>query len=67
MENWIYFFCGLFIFFLNTIVVMLLWNMLMPYLFNVPSISFLQSIGLYILCSTLIGKPIFRLTPPKKQ
>jgi hypothetical protein len=32
---------------------MLLWNWLMPYLFSLPEIGFLQAIGLNCLCSIL--------------
>jgi hypothetical protein len=34
--------------------VMLLWNWLMPELFNLPVITFWQAIGLHFLSSTLI-------------
>jgi hypothetical protein len=34
--------------------VMLLWNWLMPTIFNLPEITFWQAIGLHFLSSTLI-------------
>lgn len=37
--------------------VMLLWNWLMPALFGVVEITFLQAWGLYILCSVLLKHP----------
>lgn len=37
--------------------VMLLWNWLMPALFGVVEITFLQAWGLYILCSVLLKQP----------
>lgn len=36
-------------------VVMLLWNALLPGLFGVPAITFLQAIGLLVLSRILIG------------
>lgn len=36
-------------------VIMLLWNWLMPMLTSVPEISFIESVGLYLLVSTLLG------------
>lgn len=41
---------------------MLLWNWLMPVIFNLPEISFWQAIGLNILSSTL-----FKSTNIKKD
>jgi len=38
-----------FIAFLTGIFVMWLWNMLMPDIFNLPKISYLQAVGLVIL------------------
>lgn len=35
--------------------VMLLWNWLMPELFGLPTISFLQAAGLLLLCKILFG------------
>lgn len=35
--------------------VMLLWNWLMPELFGLPAISFLQAAGLLLLCKILFG------------
>lgn len=35
---------------------MLLWNWLMPYLFNLPDIDFLQSLGMYVLSEILFQK-----------
>lgn len=35
--------------------VMVLWNWLMPELFGLPSISFLQAAGLLLLCKILFG------------
>ena len=35
---------------------MLLWNWLMPYLFNFPDIDFLQSLGMYVLSKILFQK-----------
>ena len=36
------------------LVVMLLWNSLVPVLFNGPVISYIQSIGLLVLCHILL-------------
>jgi hypothetical protein len=36
-------------------VVMYLWNWLMPYLFNLPTVSFAQALGLFILSKLLLG------------
>lgn len=35
--------------------VMLLWNWLMPELFDLPTISFIQAAGLLLLCKILFG------------
>lgn len=35
--------------------VMLLWNWLMPELFGLPALSFLQAAGLFLLCKILFG------------
>lgn len=42
------------------LAVMLLWNWLMPALFGVVTITYWQSLGLFILCKLLFG---FRLKP----
>ncbi|MCC3157951.1 DUF3106 domain-containing protein [Hymenobacter sp. 15J16-1T3B] len=36
-------------------VVMSLWNWLMPYLFHLPTVSFAQALGLFILSKLLLG------------
>jgi hypothetical protein len=33
--------------------IMWLWNWLMPMLFGIPTITFWQALGLYLLCSVL--------------
>lgn len=40
-------FCGL--------IVMLLWNWLMPTLFALPELTYCQAVGLFVLCKVLIG------------
>lgn len=40
---------------LISLVVMLLWNSLLPDLLHVPAISFWQAMGLFILCKLLFG------------
>jgi len=35
--------------------VMLLWNWLMPEIFGLPELSFLQALGLFLLCKLLFG------------
>ena len=40
---------------LASVVVMLLWNWLMPALFGLPEISYLQSLGLLVLSKLLLG------------
>ncbi len=47
----------------NFFVITLLWNMLMPKLFGLPEISFIEAIALYYLISTLSGRPVFRVNP----
>ncbi len=49
-----------FIFFLLAVlafglIIMLLWNWLMPLLFNLPEISYFQSLGLLLLSKILFG------------
>jgi hypothetical protein len=41
--------------------VMLLWNWIMPIIFNLPQISFWQAVGLNLLSSILI-KPTVKVT-----
>lgn len=41
---------------INPIVIMLLWNWLLPMLFNFPIITFFEAMGLGILTNTLFGK-----------
>ena len=36
-------------------VVMLLWNALLPSLFNFPAITWYQALGLLVLCKLLFG------------
>lgn len=37
------------------LLVMLLWNWLMPALFALPAISYCQAVGLFLLCKLLFG------------
>src|ERR1051325_10961987 len=37
------------------VVVMLLWNSLLPVLFGLPAISFWQALGILVLCRILFG------------
>lgn len=37
-------------------IVMLIWNCLMPVVFDLPVISYWQSMGIYALCSILLKK-----------
>ncbi|MGM5630755.1 hypothetical protein O2K51_07605 [Apibacter raozihei] len=37
-------------------IVMLLWNWLTPVLFTLPTINYLQSVGLVLLCRLLFGR-----------
>lgn len=41
---------------INPIIIMWLWNGLLPMLFNFPIITFFEAMGLGILTSTLFGK-----------
>ena len=43
-----------------SLVVMLLWNWLMPDVFGLTAISYWQALGLYVLCKLLFG---FRMKP----
>ena len=36
-------------------IVQLLWNWLMPYLFQLPTITYWQALGISFLCSLLFG------------
>ena len=47
-------FAALYIVVFGTMVVAL-WNWLMPSLFNLPTISFSQALGLFVLCRILTG------------
>jgi len=38
-----------------TTVVMLLWNALMPTIFHLPNITWIQALGLLVLCKLLFG------------
>jgi predicted ferric reductase len=41
--------------FLLGLLVMLLWNALLPSLFGLPRVSYFQAMGLFILCHLLFG------------
>jgi len=41
---------------LDSLLVMLCWNELLPYLFGLPKISFLKSMVLVILCNILFKR-----------
>ena len=41
--------------FIGGIIVMELWNRLLPPLFNLPAISFWQALGILLLCRILFG------------
>jgi hypothetical protein len=43
--------------------VMSLWNWLLPVLFQAPHISFVQAMGLLLLCRLLLGHPFGRGCP----
>jgi hypothetical protein len=43
--------------------VMSLWNWLLPALFQAPHISFVQTVGLLLLCRLLLGHPFGRGCP----
>jgi hypothetical protein len=44
-----------------------LWNMIMPQIFNLPSITYMQAIGLVILCKILFGNFETERTILKKE
>jgi hypothetical protein len=44
------------LFFGKPLVVMLLWNMLMPGIFGLSTIGYLKSLGLYVLARIIIDK-----------
>jgi len=48
-----------------TTVVMLLWNALMPTIFHLPNITWIQALGLLVLCKLLFGG--FRGGGPKEH
>ncbi len=43
---------------ISAIPVFFLWNWLMPLLFNLPSVTFFQAMGLSILCSCLFKNTV---------
>ena len=40
-------------------IVQLLWNWLMPYLFQLPTITYWQALGISFLCDLLFGRKTF--------
>ena len=43
---------------LESLAAMLLWNWLMPFLFHLPTINYIEAVGLFLLAQTLfVGKP----------
>lgn len=42
--------------FITGLIIMLLWNWLMPMIFGVPTITFIQGWGLAFLCGTLFPR-----------
>ena len=45
-----------FLFFTKPLVLMLLWNMLMPGIFGLAAIGYLKSFGLYLIARIIIDK-----------
>lgn len=64
--------CIIVAFILFTLFVQFLWNKLMPEIFNVKTITFLQTVGLMILihmlfgCSQYINTNLITIETPKK-
>lgn len=50
--------------FIGGVIVMLLWNALMPDIFNLKQLSYLQSVGLLLLTRILTGN-FFKPGPPR--
>lgn len=48
------------------LIVMLLWNWLMPMLTSLPEISFLEAVGLFLLASFLMGSVVDKNVIPTK-
>ena len=55
METFIKLLAHLALLFLSGLIVFLLWNVLMPEIFNLPTITYMQSIGLTLLCNALFA------------
>jgi len=49
------------------LVVMVLWNWLVPVLLHLPEISFFQAVGLFMLVSFLTGSVIDKNVLPAKK
>ena len=49
------------------VLVMLLWNWLLPSILGLPEISFLEGIGLYLLTSVLFGTLVDKNLLPAKS
>jgi len=47
---------ALLFFIINVFIIQILWNYVMPCVFNVRPITFLQALALYILASLLFGR-----------
>ena len=45
-------------FFGSALIVMLLWNAIMPDIFSLPAIGYWKAMGLFILCNILFKSPI---------
>lgn len=53
METFIKSLAHLALLFLSGLIVFLMWNVLMPEIFNLPTITYMQSVGLTLLCKAL--------------
>lgn len=54
---------GLSVFGINTLIIFVLWNSFIPNIFPLHEISYIDTMALYILVSTLLGRPLVRFIP----
>lgn len=54
-ENWLTIVSTILGFIIGVLILMLLWNSLMPFIFGLPKLNFVQIFGLFTLVRIFIG------------
>ena len=59
VSFWVTFLLGIAFFFLYALILMLLWNIIIPQVFGLSTITYAQSLGLYLIANILFKVKIF--------